>query len=166
VLEAESGSAKDAHERPNAENTLREEWRSLRRCRAAGFAVDDGGGTWKRGAGVNEEEAVGSHRERGPAVRIPKRGSARPSVWAREAEANARIQVRGGMEYNNDCSAPCFAKAGKESRKSPCRFRCHPTREMWAARADIDRAGQERGASARHYANARHRPSINTRTRA
>jgi len=108
---------------------------------------------------VNEEEAVDTIAKESPAVRIADVAEARAqSILARaKRESIPDVQVRGGMEYN------------------PRTARQRPLREGWegiaevavqiplfnrnqgnvgAARADIERAGQERAHCA-HAARAR-----------
>src|SRR6266576_2862746 len=173
LLEAEVESQRMRMTARMQENTLREEWRSL----TAVIGQPDlplttvGGDLEKGWPEVNEEEAVEAIAKESPAVRIAEAAEARAqTVLARaKRESIPDIQVRGGMEYNNELlgSAP-IAKGWEGSAEvavqNPLFNRSQGN--VWAARADIDRAGQEkkrialtlreRAASAvDQYANAR-----------
>lgn len=155
------------------ENTLREEWRSL----AAVIGRPDlplstvAGDLEKGWPEVNEEEAVGAIAKDSPAVRIAETAEARAqSVLGRaRREAIPDIQVRGGMEYNNELlgSAP-FAKGWEGIAEVAVQIPLFNRNQgnVSAARADIERAAgekkrisltlRERAASAAdQYANAR-----------
>jgi cobalt-zinc-cadmium efflux system outer membrane protein len=155
------------------ENTLREEWRSL----AAVIGQPDmpaatvAGDLEKDWPDLNEEEAVDAIAKDSPAVRIADADAAR--AQARLARTRREpipdVQVRGGLEYNHEQlgSVP-FAKGwegiAEVSAQVPIFNRSQG--EVAAARAEIDRAEQEkrrialtlreRAASAvDQYANAR-----------
>ncbi len=155
------------------ENTLREEWRSL----AAVIGQPDlplttvAGELEKGWPEVNEEEAVETIAKQSPAVRIADAAETRAQTVLGRArrEAIPDIQVRGGMEYNHDLlgSAP-FAKGWEGIAEVAVQIPLFNRNQgnVAAARADIDRAGQEkkrialtlreRAASAvDQYANAR-----------
>ncbi len=155
------------------ENTLREEWRSL----AAVIGQPDlplttvGGDLEKGWPEVNEEEAVETIAKESPAVRIADIAEARAQTVLGRArrEAIPDVQVRGGMEYNHELlgSAP-FAKGWEGIAEVAVQIPLFNRNQgnVAAARADIDRASQEkkrigltlreRAASAvDQYANAR-----------
>src|SRR5216684_5041202 len=155
------------------ENTLREEWRSL----AAVIGQPDlplttvAGDLEKGWPEVNEEEAVEAIAKESPAVRIADAAEERAqTVLARaKRESIPDLQLRAGMEYNNDqlSSAP-FAKGWEGIAEVAVQIPLFNRNQgnVAAARADIDRAGQEkrrialtlreRAASAvDQYANAR-----------
>ena len=155
------------------ENTLREEWRSL----AAVIGQPDlplttvAGDLEKGGPEVNEEEVVEAIAKESPAVRIADVAEARAQTVLGRArrEAVPDIQVRGGMEYNHELlgSVP-IAKGWEGIAELAVQIPLFNRNQgnVAAARADIDRAGQEkkrialtlreRAASAvDQYANAR-----------
>ncbi len=155
------------------ENTLREEWRSL----AAVIGQPDlplttvAGDLEKGWPEVNEEEAVETIAKESPAVRIAEAAEARAQTVLSRArrEAIPDVQVRGGMEYNHELlgSAP-FAKGWEGIAEVAVQIPLFNRNQgnVAAARADIDRASQEkkrigltlreRAASAvDQYANAR-----------
>ena len=173
VLEAEVEAQRMRMSARMQENTLREEWRSL----AAVIGQPDlplatvAGDLEKGWPEVNEEEAVEAIAKESPAVRIADVTEARAqNVLSRaKREAIPDVQVRAGMEYNHELlgSAP-FAKGwegiGEVAVQIPLFNRNQGN--VAAARADIERAGQEkrrisltlreRAASAvDQYANAR-----------
>src|SRR6266576_439018 len=173
VLEAEVESQRMRMTARMQENTLREEWRSL----TAVIGQPDlplttvGGDLEKGWPEVNEEEAMGAIAKESPAVRIADAAEARDqAVLAREKRQSIPdIQVRGGMEYNNELlgSAP-IAKGWEGIAEVTVQIPLFNRNQgnVWAARADIDRVGQEkkrialtlreRAASAvDQYANAR-----------
>ncbi len=181
VLEAEVEAQREAEVeaqrmRMNArmqENTLREEWRSL----AAVIGQPDlplttvAGDLEKGWPEVNEEEVVEAIAKESPAVRIADVAEARAQTVLGRArrEAVPDIQVRGGMEYNHELlgSVP-FAKGWEGIAELAVQIPLFNRNQgnVAAARADIDRAGQEkkrialtlreRAASAvDQYANAR-----------
>jgi cobalt-zinc-cadmium efflux system outer membrane protein len=173
VLEAEVEAQRMRMSARMQENTLREEWRSL----AAVIGRPDlplatvAGDLEKGWPEVNEEEAVESIAKQSPAVRIADtaEGRAQSVLERARREALPDVQVRGGLEYNNELlgSAP-FAKGwegiGEVAVQIPLFNRNQGN--VAAARADIERAGlekkrialtlRERAASVvDQYANAR-----------
>ena len=173
VLEAEVEAQRMRMSARMQENTLREEWRSL----TAVIGQPDlplttvVGDLEKGWPDVNEEEAVEAIAKESPAVRIADVAEGRAqSILARaKRESVPDVQLRGGMEYNNDRlgSVP-FAKGwegiAEVSVEVPLFNRNQGN--VAAAKADIERAGQEkkrialtlreRAASAvDQYANAR-----------
>jgi len=173
VLEAEVESQRMRMASRMQENTLREEWRSLTAVIGqpdmpmATVAGDLEHG-WPE---LNEEEAVEAITKESPAVRIAETAT----DHAQSLLARARrqpipdLQVRGGMEYNNELLDRLpFAKGwegiAEVSVEIPIFNRSQG--DVAAARANIDRAEQEkrrialtlrdRAASAvDQYANAR-----------
>jgi outer membrane protein, heavy metal efflux system len=155
------------------ENTLREEWRSLSSVIGqpdmpmATVAGDLEHG-WPE---LNEEEAVNAITMQSPAVRIAETATDHAqSLLARaRREPIPDLQIRGGMEYNNELLEGLpFAKGwegiAEVSMQIPIFNRNQG--DISAARANIDRAEQEkkrialtlrdRAASAvDQYANAR-----------
>jgi cobalt-zinc-cadmium efflux system outer membrane protein len=155
------------------ENTLREEWRSLSAvigqpempvATVAGDLEKD----WPE---LNEEEAVDAIAKESPAVRIADTNAARAQAVLASARRDPipDLQVRGGMEYNNETlgSVP-FAKGWEGIAEVSAQIPLwnHNQGGIAAARAEIDRAEQEkrrimltlreRAASAvDQYANAR-----------
>jgi cobalt-zinc-cadmium efflux system outer membrane protein len=173
VLEAEVEAQRMRMTARMQENTLREEWRSL----AAVIGQPDlplttvDGDLEKGWPEVNEEQAVETIAKESPAVRIADAAEARAqTVLARaRRESIPDIQVRGGMEYNNETlgSVP-FAKGWEGIAEVAVQIPLFNRNQgnVVAAWADIDRAGQEkkrialtlreRAASAvDQYANAR-----------
>jgi len=151
VLEAEVEAQRMRMNARMQENTLREEWRSL----AAVIGQPDlplttvAGDLEKAWPEVNEEEAVEAIAKESPAVRIAETAEARAqSVLGRaRREAVPDIQVRGGMEYNNELlgSVP-FAKGWEGIAEVAVQIPVFNRNQgnVAAARADIDRAGQEK----------------------
>jgi cobalt-zinc-cadmium efflux system outer membrane protein len=173
VLEAEVEAQRMRMSARMQENTLREEWRSL----AAVIGQPDlplttvGGDLEKGWLEVNEEEAVETIAKESPAVRIAEATEMRAQAVLGRArrEAIPDFQIRGGMEYNNELigTAP-FAKGWEGIAEVAVQIPLFNRNQgnVAAARADIDRAGQEkrrialtlreRAASAvDQYANAR-----------
>lgn len=173
VLDAEVEAQRMRMSARMQENTLREEWRSL----AAVIGQPDlplttvAGDLQKGWPEVNEEEAVEAIAKESPAVRIAEAAELRvQSILGRaRREAIPDIQVRGGMEYNNELlgSAP-FPKGWEGIAEVAVQIPLFNRNQgnVAAARADIERAGQEkkrisltlreRAASAvDQYANAR-----------
>jgi outer membrane protein, heavy metal efflux system len=155
------------------ENTLREEWRSLSAvvgqpempmATVAGDLEKD----WPE---LNEEEAVDAIAKQSPAVQIADAAATRARALATRArrEPIPDLQVRGGMEYNNEfLSGLPFAKGWEGIAEVSVQIPIfnHSQGDIAAARAEIDRAEQEkkrialtlrdRAASAvDQYANAR-----------
>ena len=155
------------------ENTLREEWRSLAAVigRPDLPAATVAGDLEKDWPDLNEEEAVEAVAKDSPAVRIADADAARAQARLARArrEAIPDVQVRGGLEYNHEqLGSVSFAKGwegiAEVSAQVPIFNRSQG--EVAAARAEIDRAEQEkrrialtlreRAASAvDQYANAR-----------
>jgi outer membrane protein, heavy metal efflux system len=155
------------------ENTLREEWRSL----AAVIGQPElplatvAGNLEKDWPEVNEEDAVESIAKQSPAVRIAETAEVRAqSVLDRaRRETVPDVQIRGGLEYNNELlgSTP-FAKGWEGIAEVAVQIPLFNRNQgnVTAARADIERAKEEkqrialtlreRAASAvDQYANAR-----------
>jgi cobalt-zinc-cadmium efflux system outer membrane protein len=151
VLEAEVEAQRMRMNARMQENTLREEWRSL----AAVIGQPDlplttvAGDLEKGWPEVNEEEAVEAIAKESPAVRIAETAEARAqSVLGRaRREAIPDVQLRGGMEYNNELlgSVP-FAKGWEGIAEVAVQIPVFNRNQgnVAAARADIDRAGQEK----------------------
>src|SRR5882757_7558105 len=151
LLEAEVESQRMRMSARMQENTLREEWRSL----TAVIGQPDlplttvGGDLEKGWPEVNEEEAVEAIAKESPAVRIADAAEARAqTVLARaRREAIPDVQVRGGMEYNHELlgSVP-FAKGWEGIAEVAVQVPLFNRNQgnVAAARADIDRAGQEK----------------------
>jgi outer membrane protein, heavy metal efflux system len=173
VLEAEVEAQRMRMSARMQENTLREEWRSL----AAVIGQPDlplstvDGDLEKGWPEVNEEETVESIAKQSPAARIAETAETRAQSVLERArrEAIPDVQVRGGLEYNNELlgSAP-FAKGWEGIAEVAVQIPVFNRNQgnVAAARADIERAGQEkkrialtlreRAASAvDQYANAR-----------
>src|SRR6267378_2571284 len=173
VLEAEVEAQRMRMNARIQENTLREEWRSL----TAVIGRPDlplttvAGDLEKAWPEVNEEEVVEAIAKQSPAVRIADVAEVRAqSILGRaRRERIPDVQVRGGMEYNHELlgSVP-FAKGWEGIAEVALQIPLFNRNQgnVAAARADIDRAGQEkkrisltlreRAASAvDEYANAR-----------
>src|ERR1700736_6744213 len=155
------------------ENTLREEWRSLTSVIGqpdmpmATVAGDLEHG-WPE---LNEEEAVEAITKESPAVRIAETAADHAqSLLARaRREPIPDLQIRGGIEYNNELLDRLpFAKGWEGIAEVSVQIPIFNRNQGYvaAARADIDRADQEkkrialtlrdRAASAvDQYANAR-----------
>jgi outer membrane protein, heavy metal efflux system len=133
------------------ENTLREEWRSLASVIGRpDLPVATVAGDLEKGwPDLNEEQIVDTIAGQSPAVRIADATATRAqSVLARaKREAIPDLQLRAGMEYNNELlgSVP-FAKGWEGiagvSVQVPIFNRNQG--EVAAARAEIDRAQQEK----------------------
>jgi cobalt-zinc-cadmium efflux system outer membrane protein len=173
VLEAEVGAQRMRMSARMQENTLREEWRSLAAVIGQpDFPLTTVGGDLEKGwPEVNEEEAVETIAKESPAVRIAEATETRAQTILGRArrEAIPDIQIRGGMEYNNELlgTAP-FAKGWEGIAEVAVQIPLFNRNQgnVAAARADIDRAElekkrialtlRERAASAvDQYANAR-----------
>jgi cobalt-zinc-cadmium efflux system outer membrane protein len=173
VLEAEVEAQRMRMAARMQENTLREEWRSLAAvigqpelplATVAGNLETD----WPE---LNEDQAVETIAKESPAVRIADAAESRAqSVLARaKREPVPDVLIRGGLEYNNETlgSVP-WAKGWEGIAELAVQIPLFNRNQgnTAAARADIDRAGQEktrialtlreRAASAvDQYANAR-----------
>jgi outer membrane protein, heavy metal efflux system len=173
VLDAEVEAQRMRMAARMQENTLREEWRSLSAVIGQpGMPVATVAGDLEKDwPELNEEQAVEAIAKESPAVKIADAATQR----AQAALARARrepipdLQVRGGMEYNNELlgSVP-FAKGWEGIAEVGVQVPIFNRNQgsVAAARADIDRAEQEknritltlreRAASAvDQYANAR-----------
>src|SRR5580704_15932735 len=155
------------------ENTLREEWRSLTSVLGQpDMPMATVSGDLEHGwPELNEEEAVEAITKESPAVRIAEAASDHAqSLLARaRREPIPDLQVRGGMEYNNELLDRLpFAKGWEGIAEVSVQIPIFNRNQgdVAAARADIDRAVQEkkrialtlrdRAASAvDQYANAR-----------
>jgi cobalt-zinc-cadmium efflux system outer membrane protein len=151
VLEAEVQAQRVRMAARMQENTLREEWRSL----AAVIGQPEfplatvAGDLEKNWPDLNEEQAVETIAKDSPAVRIADAAETR----AQSALARARresvpdVQIRGGMEYNRETlgSVP-FAKGWEGIAEIAVQIPLFNRNQgnAAAARADIDRAGQEK----------------------
>jgi cobalt-zinc-cadmium efflux system outer membrane protein len=173
VLDAEVESQRMRIAARMQENTLREEWRSLGAVigqpdmPAATVAGDLEHG-WPE---LNEEEAVQAITKESPAVRIAETAADHAqSLLARaRREPVPDLQVRGGLEYNNELlNGLPYAKGWEGIAELSVQIPIfnHSQGDVTAARANIDRAEQEkkrialtlrdRAASAvDQYANAR-----------
>jgi cobalt-zinc-cadmium efflux system outer membrane protein len=155
------------------ENTLREEWRSLTAVvgRPDMPLATVAGDLDKNWPDLNEEQAVEAIAGQSPAVRIANATATRAqAVLARARHAAVPdLQLRAGLEYNNELlgSVP-FAKGWEGIAQVGVQLPIFNRNqgEVAAARADIDRAQEEkqrialtlreRAASAvDQYANAR-----------
>ena len=151
VLEAEVETQRMRMAARMQENTLREEWRSL----AAVIGQPElplatvAGDLEKDWPELNEEQAVEAIAKESPAVRIADAAEARAqSVLARaKREPVPDVQIRGGMEYNHETlgSVP-FAKGWEGIAEVAVQIPLFNRNQgnVAAARADIDRAGQEK----------------------
>jgi cobalt-zinc-cadmium efflux system outer membrane protein len=151
VLEAEVEAQRMRMSARMQENTLREEWRSL----AAVIGRPDlplstvSGDLEKGWPEVNEEEAVETIAKESPAVRIAETAEARAqSVLGRARHEDIPdIQVRGGMEYNNELlgSVP-FAKGWEGIAEVAVQIPLFNRNQgnVSAAHADIERAAEEK----------------------
>ena len=133
------------------ENTLREEWRSLAAVIGQpGLPLATVAGDLEKGwPEVNEEEAVESIAKQSPAVRIADEAETRAQTVLSRArrEGTPDIQIRGGLEYNHEVlgSAP-FAKGWEGIAEVAVQIPLFNRNQgnITAARADIDRAKQEK----------------------
>jgi outer membrane protein, heavy metal efflux system len=173
VLEAEVEAQRMRMAARMQENTLREEWRSL----AAVIGEPEMPLATVRGdlengwPELNEEQAVAAIAKESPAVRIADAAEARAQTALVRAkrEAIPDVLLRGGMEYNHETlgSVP-FAKGWEGIAEASLQIPLFNRNQgnVRAARADIERAGEEkkrialtlreRAASAvDQYANAR-----------
>src|SRR6266403_937482 len=151
VLEAEVEAQRMRMSARMQENTQREEWRSL----TAVIGQPDlplttvVGDLEKGWPDVNEEEAVEAIAKQSPAVRIADvaEGRAQNILGRARREAIPDVQVRGGMEYNHELlgSVP-FAKGWEGIAEVSVEIPLFNRNQgnVVAARADIERAGQEK----------------------
>jgi cobalt-zinc-cadmium efflux system outer membrane protein len=173
VLEAEVEAQRMRLSARMQENTLREEWRSLAAVVGQpelpfSTVAGDLENGWPE---VNEDEAVETIAKGSPAVRIAETAEAHAqSVLGRaRREAIPDLQLRGGMEYNNELlGSALFAKGWEGIAEVAVQLPLFNRNQgnVAAARAGIERAEQEkkrisltlreRAASAvDQYANAR-----------
>jgi cobalt-zinc-cadmium efflux system outer membrane protein len=133
------------------ENTLREQWRTLAAVlgqpslplqTVAGTLETD----WPQ---INEEEAVEAIAKQSPAIRIADAAAGRAAALLARAsrEPIPNLQLRGGMEYNNELLEGTSRAKGWEgiaelSVQLPVFNRNQDN--LTAARADIERAHQEK----------------------
>jgi len=173
VLEAEVEAQRMRMSTRMQENTLREEWRSL----AAVIGQPEmpmatvAGDLEKDWPELNEEQVVEAISKDSPAVRIAEAAEGRAQSVLMQARRGAipDVQLRGGMEYNHETlgSVP-YAKGWEGIAEVAIEIPLFNRNQgnVAAARADIERAGQEkkrialtlreRAASAvDQYANAR-----------
>jgi len=173
VLEAEVEAQRMRMSARMQENTLREEWRWL----AAVIGQPEmpmataGGDLEKDWPELNEEQVLEAISKESPAVRIAEAAEGRAqSVLARARRgAIPDVQLRGGLEYNHETLGSVLYAKGWEGIAEVAveiPFFNRNQGNVAAARADIERAGQEkkrisltlreRAASAvDQYANAR-----------
>jgi outer membrane protein, heavy metal efflux system len=173
VLEAEVEAQRMRMSARMQENTLREEWRSLAAVigqpeMPMATVVGDLEKDWPE---LNEEQVVEAISKESPAVLIAEAAEGRAqSVLARaRREIIPDVQVRAGMEYNHETlgSVP-YAKGWEGIAEVAVEIPLFNRNQgnVTAARANIERAGQEkkrialtlreRAASAvDQYANAR-----------
>jgi cobalt-zinc-cadmium efflux system outer membrane protein len=173
VLESEIEAQRMRMAAHMQENTLREEWRSLTAVigRPDMPIATVAGDLDKNWPDLNEEQAVDTIAGQSPAVRIAEATATRAQALLTRAtrEAVPDLQLRAGMEYNNELlgSVP-FAKGWEGIAQVGAQLPIFNRNqgEVAAARADIERAQQEklrialtlreRAASAvDQYANAR-----------
>jgi cobalt-zinc-cadmium efflux system outer membrane protein len=173
VLEAEVEAQRMRMSARAQENTLREEWRSLAAVIGhPGMALATVAGDLEKDwPDLNEEQAVEAIAKESPAVRIAEAAGERAqSAFARaKREPFPDVQVRGGMEYNHELvGSTSFAKGWEGIAEVAVQIPLFNRNQgnVEAARADLDRAAQEknrialtlreRAASAvDQYANAR-----------
>jgi cobalt-zinc-cadmium efflux system outer membrane protein len=133
------------------ENTLREEWRSLAAVigRPDMPAATVAGDLEKDWPDLNEEQIVDTIASQSPAVHIAEATATRAQAVLARAKRAAipDLQLRAGMEYNNDLlgSVP-FAKGWEGIAGVGVQLPIFNRNqgEVAAARADIDRAQQEK----------------------
>jgi len=151
VLEVEVEAQRMRMSARMQENTLREEWRSLAAVIGQpGLPLATVAGDLEKGwPEVNEEEAVESIAKQSPAVRIADEAETRAQTVLSRArrEGTPDIQIRGGLEYNHEVlgSAP-FAKGWEGIAEVAVQIPLFNRNQgnITAARADIDRAKQEK----------------------
>jgi outer membrane protein, heavy metal efflux system len=173
VLESEIEAQRMRMAARMQENTLREEWRSLTAVigRPEMPIATVAGDLDRNWPDLNEEQAVETIAGQSPAVRIAEATTTRARALLARAmrEAVPDLQLRAGMEYNNELlgSVP-FAKGWEGIAQVGVQLPIFNRNqgEVVAARADIERAQEEkrrialtlreRAASAvDQYANAR-----------
>jgi len=173
VLEAEVEAQRMRMGERMQENTLREEWRSLTSVIGQpDMPIATVAGDLEHGwPELNEEEAVEAITKESPAVRIADAASDHAqSLLARSRrEPIPDVQVRGGMEYNNDqLNGLPFGKGWEGIAEVSVQIPIFNRNQgdVAAARANIDRADLEKkrvaltlrdraAAAVDQYANAR-----------
>jgi cobalt-zinc-cadmium efflux system outer membrane protein len=151
VLEAEVEAQRMRMAARMQENTLREEWRSLAAVIGQpDLPVATVAGDLERGwPELNEEEAVEKIAKQSPAVQIAETAAGRAqAVLARaQREPIPDILLRGGLEYNHETlgSVP-WAKGWEGIAEASVEIPIFNRNQgnIGAARADMDRAEQER----------------------
>src|SRR6266850_1906454 len=151
VLEAELEALRMRMSARMQENTLREEWRSL----AAVIGQPEmpmatvEGDLEKDWPELNEEQVVEAISKESPAVRIAEAAELRAQSVLQQARRRAipDVQLRAGLEYNQETlgSVP-YAKGweGIAEVAVEIPFFNRNQGNVAAARADIERAGQEK----------------------
>jgi len=151
VLEAEVEAQRMRMSARMQENTLREEWRSL----AAVIGQPEtpmatvAGDLEKDWPELNEEQVVEAISKESPAVRIAEAAEGRAQSVLMQARRGAipDVRLRGGLEYNHETlgSVP-YAKGweGIAEVAVEIPFFNRNQGNVAAARADIERAGQEK----------------------
>lgn len=151
VLEAEVEAKRMRMAARMQENTLREEWRSLAAVIGQpNMPIATVAGDLERGwPELNEEEAVEAIAKQSPAVQIAEVSAGRAqAVLARaKSEPFPDVQVRAGLEYNHETlgSVP-WAKGWEGLAEASVELPLFNRNQgnIAVARADIDRAQQER----------------------
>jgi outer membrane protein, heavy metal efflux system len=151
VLEAEVDAQRMRMAARMQENTLREEWRSLTAVigRPEMPLATVAGDLEKDWPELNEEAAVETIAKQSPAVQIADAAAARAQTVLTRArrEPIPDIQLRGGMEYNHETlSSVPFAKGWEGIAEVGVQIPIFNRNQgsVGAARADIDRAEQEK----------------------
>jgi len=151
VLETEVEAQRARMSARMQENTLREEWRSL----AAVIGQPElplatvAGDLEKDWPELNEEQAVDAIAQQSPAVRMADAAEARAqSVFARaKRDPVPDVLVRGGLEYNHETLGSVqFAKGWEGIAEVSVQIPLFNRNQgnVAAAKADIERAGQEK----------------------
>ena len=151
VLEAEVEAKRMRMAARMQENTLREEWRSLAAVIGQpNMPIATVAGDLERGwPELNEEEAVEAIAKQSPAVQIAEVSAGRAQVVLARAKSEPfpDVQVRAGMEYNHETlgSVP-WAKGWEGLAEASVELPLFNRNQgnIAAARADMDRAQQER----------------------
>lgn len=151
VLEAEVEAQRMRIAARMQENTLREEWRSLAAVMGQPeMPLATVGGDLETGwPELNEEQAVAAIAKESPAIRIAEaaEGRAQTTLVRARREAIPDVLLRGGMEYNHETlgSVP-FAKGWEGIAEVSVQIPLFNRNQgnVTAARADIERAGEEK----------------------
>lgn len=151
VLEAEVEAQRMRMAARMQENTLREEWRSLAAVIGQpGLPQATVTGDLERGwPELNEEETVETIAKQSPAVQIAETATGRAQALLARAQREPipDIQIRAGMEYNHETlgSVP-FAKGWEGLAEASVEIPLFNRNQgnIAAARADVDRAEQEK----------------------